>query len=183
VAENRVVLNLHDPGAVLAQNLQVTICPDGQTSLDVPGCLPIRERVANHNPSFTGLQVYRDPTATLPHDNYQAYTLAPAQAVRISPTLDPYAYESYQTLRGSLQSGAIELVDEIEAPSIAWYCSAGTFTHDKTSASMTGSLDNFYTAPDQVPGGNGMVTLWLVARDQRGGEDMKTIDVHIAPRN
>jgi len=243
-AFKRAVLNLRDPGSILAQTYGFTVCAAGQTPQTDPGCLPLKQRTANTNPSFgvcvgptgntpcsihpdsttcnsdtgngcgwnagkctyTGCSshvtmkgcladhncawdgepaIYRSPTEpALTADRHGAYSLAPGESVQIVPTLDAGAYESYQTLRGSLQSGQIQVVDETESPSIAWYCSQGSFDYDTSSADTTGDLSNFYTAPDTVPTAtNGLVTLFLVARDQRGGEAWTAIDIHVARRN
>ncbi|MEK7704779.1 MAG: hypothetical protein AAB426_07445 [Myxococcota bacterium] len=181
-AIKRLVLNLQDPGAVVTQYLDVTVCPPGTTPDDVPGCLPIRERVANSNPTFVGVQymrgrdidgAYLDPPAA-------GLTLAPRESMRLLPILGDGSFDSYQTLRGALQNGAAQIVDAEEEPSVAWYCSAGRLDLATTWPKVTKDLDNVYTAPSELPATtSGMVTLWLVAHDQRAGEAWYSIDIRI----
>jgi hypothetical protein len=86
------------------------------------------------------------------------------------------AYESYELFRSNLQTGAVEVIQATEEPSVAWFCSDGDLQNDVTSK-FTKNLSNVYTAPSAPPAKTGgKVNLWLVARDGRGGEEWFTID-------
>jgi hypothetical protein len=184
-AVKRVVLNLRDPGAVLTRYLSVTVCPAGLTPDDVPGCLPVHLRIANQNPTFANIQVARGTDPSVPFEDPPSGTLtmSPRESIRILPILGAGAFDTYQTLRGGIQNNQAEIVDEVEDTSVSWYCSAGALDHETTWPEMTKTLDNVYTAPGVPPANTqGVVTLWLVARDQRGGEGWTNLDIRIVAR-
>jgi hypothetical protein len=61
-----------------------------------------------------------------------------------------------------------ELTVRRESMRLAWYATAGTYREERTGEadqSSTGSSRNHWKAPDQA----GSTTLWVVARDARGG--------------
>jgi hypothetical protein len=71
------------------------------------------------------------------------------------------------------------LVDRREAMRISWYASGGSFADDRTGrteqeASET-STANTWTAPSTP----GMITLWVVLRDSRGGLNWKSYRVTV----
>jgi hypothetical protein len=60
------------------------------------------------------------------------------------------------------------IVDRREAMAVAWFATAGAFDEDRTgrdSSDVTPSSDNGWTAPTQP----GIVHMWVVLRDDRGG--------------
>jgi len=85
--------------------------------------------------------------------------------------LHPESFESYQILRSDLQTQEIEIEDAVEEPSVAWFVDRGKVQDELTWRIFTRTLDTVYTAPREAPAAtSGLVTVWLVAQDQRGGE-------------
>jgi hypothetical protein len=71
------------------------------------------------------------------------------------------------------------VVDQRESIAVAWFATRGSFDNDRTgreSSDVTSSSDNGWTAPTQ----RGLVYLWVVLRDDRGGVGWAqyAIDVH-----
>jgi hypothetical protein len=71
------------------------------------------------------------------------------------------------------------LVDQREGMSVLWYATGGAFDVDRTGregSDLSTVSDNGWTAPDQP----GVVTLWVVLLDDRGGTSWGeyVIDVH-----
>jgi hypothetical protein len=88
--------------------------------------------------------------------------------------------EEYQTLERDLQTNLIEVVDRTEKISVSWFTTAGSFSDSLTEVDLTKTLDTVYTAPDTPPATTGgLATVWLVARDQRGGESWEHVDLLI----
>jgi hypothetical protein len=55
-----------------------------------------------------------------------------------------------------------------ESMRVSWYSNAGSFQDDRTGRSESEfetNTDNIWTAPDTA----GVVTVWVVLRDSRGG--------------
>ena len=157
-------------------------CPPGQTE----NCIPWQPDLAvNHNPVFAGLQWSegKTPLATwqdLPTDG--PLHVKVAASVRILPSFTPESAEPYQVLQTNLETQVVEVQPAVEDISVAWFSTAGKLQDPLTWPKFTKTLDTVYTAPDTQPQAtNGLVTLWLVARDQRGGESWAHVDVMVDP--
>lgn len=67
-----------------------------------------------------------------------------------------------------------------EALSVAWYSSAGALDSESTgraAGDLATTSDNGYTAPSAA----GIVHLWIVLRDSRGGVDFATYQLDVTP--
>jgi len=103
----------------------------------------------------------------------------------------PVAAGSSVTIEATFADGTAEtfpvfdpvsekLVDQQEALSLSWFVTAGTFENDRTGVAadeVATTNDNLWTAPDTP----GMVYLWLVLRDSRGGTDFKSYQLQVTP--
>ncbi|HEY0707401.1 MAG TPA: hypothetical protein VGG33_11425 [Polyangia bacterium] len=175
-AQKRVVLAARD----LAQwNPELAafgwqICTGDATPL---GCLPLRPRVPNRNPVFAGLEVARGALATAPFEPLEMpvtqpgtnpLLVAPGETLRLRPVFSADSEESFQTIESTLASDQLIVADHSEELIVSWFSTAGAFSDEQTARQLSKTLDNVFTAPAVVPPG-GMVSVFLVARDQRGG--------------
>jgi hypothetical protein len=87
----------------------------------------------------------------------------PADAVETYPIVDP---------------ARDLLVDRRETLRVSWFATAGRFDRESTvAADGASSVTNVWRAP-ATPG---IVHLWLVLRDSRGGSDFAALDLSIVP--
>lgn len=180
--QKRVVLGIRDlrgAAAPLAEQYGYDLCPLGQTSDDVPGCILIRERTANTNPVFDKVQIaYGDQANAEFQDVSGQASLQVGKAMRILPIMTAASAEAYQNIRTNLQTRELAVQDFIESISISWFATAGKLQDRRTWPLFTKTLDTVFTAPQEVPEGTGgLVTIWMVARDQRGGTAWTHLDV------
>lgn len=184
MAAKRVVVNVADV-AQMAPELQeffdLAICT-GSTQDDA-ACLAVQPRTANRNPVFEKI-LYADGKKLPAHfiDVVEPIELRVKDEIRILPLFAADSEEAYQEFRIDLQTQDIEVVDRQEEISVTWFATAGGFTNNLTWVKFTKSLDTVYEAPADVPNEtDGLVTLWMVARDQRGGTEWATLQLHILP--
>jgi hypothetical protein len=72
------------------------------------------------------------------------------------------------------------LVNRVEAMSVAWFSSGGSFA-DAVTGRVEQDLGNDTTNSFVAPG-SGPLTMWIVLRDSRGGSAFLTRSVHVASR-
>ena len=173
VAAKRIVLGIEDYGVIAAPLLQaygLQLCPPPD-QVQPAGCITLPIRTANTNPEFAGLDISEPSVGSAFNAAQMTEAVVAGAATRLRPRFTDASFETYQRLRGTLQSRDVPVQSVREELSVSWFCSAGTFTHALTWPKFTKNLENVYTAPDAPPSGTaGIVTLWLVGRDQRGGE-------------
>jgi len=119
-----------------------------------------RRYTANLNPVLMGVS----PTAPV-----QA-----GQSVTLTASWTPESAEKYPVY----DLAALALVDHREALRVSWFATAGAFEHDTTGRGeeeLETFADNRWTAPKQT----GMVTMWVVLRDSRGGVAWIERDVEV----
>ena len=79
----------------------------------------------------------------------------------------------------SFDLGSRQLVDRREGMRVSWYAAGGSFEHDRTGQTeadaATTYTDNSWTAPKSP----GIVHLWAVLRDDRGGVDWGSFSVRV----
>jgi hypothetical protein len=71
-----------------------------------------------------------------------------------------------------------KLVTHREALRVAWFATAGSFEHEvtgRTEEEQESTTDDTWTAPAAA----GVVHLWTVLRDSRGGSDWASYDVTV----
>lgn len=183
LAQKRVTLNALDlaqfnPELGGAFGFQVCV-PEAPA----PGCLPLRPRVPNRNPAIAGLAVARGKAADLPFEPVtEPLIVRVGETVRLRPTLSAEAFESYQQVQSALQDSSLRVEEQKERPVISWFSTTGSFANDLTAFEATKTFDNTFTAPELLPAApGGEASLWLVARDLRGGVGWRHVKVKIVP--
>ncbi|MBC8070316.1 MAG: hypothetical protein IAG13_18430, partial [Deltaproteobacteria bacterium] len=71
-----------------------------------------------------------------------------------------------------------EIADTREAIAVAWYATGGSFDAARTGRAgddPARTSDNVWTAPSEP----GVVTLWIVLRDDRGGVSWRTLAIEV----
>ncbi len=149
----------------------------------VAGCVPLLPRTANRNPVITGVEIARSdrpdaPFAPLATDPQSVLTLGPGEVVRLRPVLGPGAEERFQIVESTLHQSDLVVVERKEEVVISWFSTAGKFGAPRTTPQLTKTLDNTFTAPAAAPEA-GRLSVFVVARDQRGGVDWTTVEVEV----
>ena len=125
---------------------------------------------ANQNPTLVSLSaLLGDAPASLD-------SLPASQPIRLVATWSPDSAESYPVFDSSSQT----LVDHREALSLSWFVTAGTFDDSVTGrgeADTALSTENAWQPPATV----GVVLLWLVLHDSRGGADFASYTLTVVP--
>jgi hypothetical protein len=178
-SQKRLVLNLRDLRSfaqMLEQELGIIVCPESGAQPE--GCLPIRARTPNRNPELIGVEIARGERADGTFEPLDGrLSVQVGESVRIRPLLAPDAEEPFQRIVSDLQESTISVEDTEESVSVSWFCSAGELGDDRTWPQYTKTLDTTYEAPSEP----GSATIWMVARDGRGGVGWQRLDVDITP--
>ncbi len=165
VAQKRLVLSLADLATRATRfegELGIRLCEGAAAE----GCLAVPPRAPNTNPVFATIMIARGGDPDTPFVELDpGATLTTGEAVRLLPVFTDASYEPYWVLRNDIESRAVFVEERVEDPSVQWFATGGTLQEGLTWPQVTRTLDTRFEAPDQA----GWVTLWLVARDQRGG--------------
>ncbi|MDX2020697.1 MAG: hypothetical protein SF187_10670 [Deltaproteobacteria bacterium] len=181
--QKRVTLNALDLSQwnpELSTTFGFRVC---EANAPVPGCLAVRPRTPNQNPQITSVSVARGSTAGLPFAPVDgALVMRAKEKVRLLPTLSEGAFEPYQSIESALQDSRLEIIETKEQPVVSWFATAGALGSDRTAAALTKTFDNVFTAPDVPPAATGgMVSLWMVVRDLRGGTGWRQMSIQVLP--
>lgn len=179
-AQKRLTLNARDLSQwnpeLAAAGWQV--CPPASAGPAPAGCLPLRPRVANRNPSISGLELARGKAANLPFMALSAtetLALAAREVVRLRPLLPADAAESYQVVESTLMGSHLVVAERTEEPIVSWFATAGELDLEQTAPQLTKTLDNVFTAPATA----GPLSIFIVVRDQRGGLGWSRVEVMV----
>jgi hypothetical protein len=170
IAQKRVKLSpreLAQWNDVVVPVLGQPLCAAGESD----ACLPLRPRTPNRNPTVTEVRVARGARAGTDFEALSEGTpleVAPGEEVRLLPVLGPEASEAYQELDATLKEHRFFVAEKTEQAVVSWFATAGTFRDELTSVPLTKTLDTVFSAPKEPPA-DGLVSLWLVVRDGRGG--------------
>jgi hypothetical protein len=102
--------------------------------------------------------------------------VATSTAITIEATLGAGSAEMFPVFNQASQ--AVE--DQQESLSLSWFVTGGSFEHDRTGVAAgdpATTTSNRWTAPIEP----GIVHLWLVLRDSRGGAAFKSYQIEVAP--
>jgi len=114
--------------------------------------------VPNQNPAFTSVELTQYGAPTVPD------SVPGDAAITITPQLTPAeTYAHFEPATGVVS-------DEMETLVVSYFATAGTFDRDRDDGSS-----NVWRAPSAPT----QVTMWLVARDSRGGSAFTTITLLI----
>ncbi len=193
IAAKRMVLGVRDARAAAAQlagQFGVTICDAGQTPETQPGCLLIRDKEPNSHPVFAAVRLARGAS---PLGEFTDLEIAPSgdvagpvslragESIRLLPVFTPESSQAFQTLQLDLLSQRLYVEDDVEELSVSWFVTAGRLREAFTWPQWTKTLDTVYIAPDAPPSPDGRASVWLIARDQRGGEAWMSVELSILP--
>jgi hypothetical protein len=149
---------------VIAFNLTRVTCNLAQAGADIAVQFA-KEYTANTNPSLTALDSTEDITA-IPPGTTTTFTVGwPDAAAETYPVYD-VASQTIVMHRESLR--------------VSWFASDGSFVHEHTGVGedeTDTTTSNDWTAPTAP----GVVHLWVVLRDSRGGMDFASYDLTIGP--
>jgi hypothetical protein len=124
-----------------------------------------REYMANTNPTLTPLDSDTDITA-----------IPPGAAVTLTvgwPDSAPEPYPVYDVVSQMI-------VQERESMRVSWFVTDGELEHEHTGRGadeLETTTSNVWTAPSTA----GVVHLWVVLRDSRGGMDFASYDLQVGP--
>jgi hypothetical protein len=211
LAAKRVVVGLRDlrgAAAQIASEVGATICPgedpDPVTSPSQgPDCIVVRDPHANTNPVFVGVQLasgesalatdFRDLDINPDGTAAGPVTVRAGESIRVRPLIEQnqladasdwqaHPEYHYQSLRVDLDSQELFVDDLFEEVSVSWFVTAGKVSDQLTWPKLTKTLDTAWTAPSAPPeDSNGRVTIWMVARDQRGGVGWMSVEILVLP--
>jgi hypothetical protein len=183
----------------VAVMISLTVWPEGEDSAtaefgekDLRYAPMVPEgRVANTNPTLDALEVAREPTSGRGDDfdlpigrcvDGATFPVAPGERVQVLPRETAGAREDY--LVPTFEGGERRLTENL---SYQFYATAGNWSRfssggQRDSAGNQPPLDSRWTAPDDLEAiGDGLdVQLWIVVRDERGGQAWYPSCAHVA---
>ena len=185
-AEKRFVFNVANPGAAAAAlgvDFGFRICESGED--ESAGCAALRPRLRNTNPSFDRIQVALGGNAGGEFADVEptGFTMRGSSVIRILPVMTGDSYEPFQELITDPATGRVSARDLTEDISISWFATAGDLQDALTIPIYTKSLDTEYRSPPlaAVPAEGMMVSVFMVARDQRGGIAWQNFEIFVTP--
>lgn len=94
------------------------------------------------------------------------------------------SFEAYQSIDLDIDTQELIVRDQEEEISVSWFVSGGITGTQLSWPAFTRTLDAAYYAPEEPPEmGGGFVTVWMIARDQRGGVGWQGIEIKIEPND
>jgi hypothetical protein len=170
----------HGPnGDETAFALQRVLCNIGSIApTDVAG-MYATDYKANVNPTLASVVLDPDSVAATLFTAGQAAAPAPAtvgvgQFVTLKASWTDETAESFLVY----DIPSLSLVTQREALRLSWFATAGTLQHDRsgrTGAETDTFTENVWTAPETP----GLVHLWFVLRDSRGGVDFAEAQIDV----
>jgi hypothetical protein len=149
----------------------------------------------NKNPTLDGIKLFtdRDPMTGNPINEIDP-AVDPMPTVSVSAMSKLYvqpvyttAAEDYQLRVKNVDTGLVETRDEHELLRFQFYTTAGTFDpemqfSEKNPITNVFHDDSEYVLPkaDRIPA-DGIVTIWVVAHDERAGTDWASRTIHVVP--
>jgi hypothetical protein len=106
---------------------------------------------------------------------FGAIPVRPGDHVRLWPVFEADALEPYQVFEIDLQDSTIHIGNYNEELAISWYGSVGFPSIPLTDLKINEGYDTVYNYPSvDAPE---RVTIYVVARDQRGGVSWETVEL------
>jgi hypothetical protein len=138
----------------------------------------------NTNPELTGIGFFHHRVEGIPSDEYgdpmPATVSITGDELYVQPTFDPAMAEHYLLRVKNADTGLVETQCRKELITFQFFATAGTFSPAERTSELSPLLtapdnghipiDSQWKAPkpDKVPS-DGVVTIWVVARDERAG--------------
>jgi hypothetical protein len=188
VGQKRMVVGARDMAqwnAELSAGFGFRVCEAGQVpaaEAHATDCLPLAPRSPNRNPQIAGVMVAEAAGETFapPEEASSPIVVSPGARLQIVPEVDEGGRETYAFVDTNFDSNRLEVTDREEAPIVSWFATGGELDHERTSVVDTRTLANVFTAPGTAPPG-GIISVWMVVRDQRGGTGWRHVEVRVAP--
>ena len=152
-------------------------------------------QVPNTNPDLQNIGFFRRRVDGIPNDLYidDVPTLSIAtDPLYVQPTFNEFAAEQYLLRVKNAQTGMVETECRKELLTFQFFATAGTFSPEE----RTSELSPVFTPPDnghipidaqwyppkaaQIPA-DGIVTIWIVARDERAGASWLSRKLMLTP--
>jgi hypothetical protein len=135
----------------------------------------------NENPTIASLTLQAGSTPVALFTQGQAgaraaATVAPGSTVNLEAAWTEATPETYPVF--NLVTAALDM--HRESLSVSWFATGGSFVHDRTGRGETEpelATDNTWTAPETP----GLVHLWVLLRDARGGVDFAEAAIRVGP--
>ncbi|MGZ3442787.1 MAG: hypothetical protein ACXVDD_24870 [Polyangia bacterium] len=170
------MLGLPDASNGFYVQLRVQLDADGNTLLGFYGLRvslgALSPNPANKNPELTG--IFTVPSADAGAADQTALDEAAPPEVHANDKIDlralvtPESSESYVVYDGDPRTTPPRTATETVR--ISWFTTAGTFDNDVTGVAKP---DTTLTLDKHLPASDTPIDLWVVARDERGGIDVK----------
>jgi hypothetical protein len=129
--------------------------------------------VANTNPTIARVLLSTDGSTSVDADRAQVHAGAEVTLLVRWTAASAETYPVFDRV-------SRVLVDHREALRVSWFATAGALVHDHTGAAEDDPAEvtqNPWTAPTDP----GVVHLWVVLRDSRGGTDVRGFEVDVVP--
>lgn len=153
-------------------------------------------QVANKNPDLEGIDFFRHRVDGVPMDEISDTSMATLSVATdtlfVQPSFNEFATEKYLLRVKNAETGMVETQCRQELLTFQFFATAGTFS----PAERTSELSPVLTTPDnghipidaqwnmpkadQIPA-DGIVTIWVVARDERAGASFLSRKVMLTP--
>jgi hypothetical protein len=158
--------------------LPAALVPDPASNPDCP-----TTQTPNTNPTITSIDLFRQRTDGMPTDPWTSGTptvsISAGDHLFVRPSYDPTSIEHYLLRVKNAATGLVETQCRHELLTFQFFATAGTFSPATRASELqiVRTADNGYIpldsqfdppkAADIPPGG--VVTIWIVARDERAG--------------
>ena len=158
--------------------LPAALVPDPTSSPDCPAT-----QTPNANPVLTSIDLFRDRQNGMPADQWTTGTptvsLSAGDQLFVRPSYDPASVEKYLLRVKNADTGLVETQCHHELLTFQFFATSGTFSPPERTSELpvvrTANngyipLDSQWNPPNaaDIPAG-GVVTIWIVARDERAG--------------
>ncbi len=191
-AQKRVVLglaNFGDFNAQLRDALGYVFCSGPLEPGEEDTCIEVPVLPPNLNPVLADIEKADGELADAPFtsiknsaDQYSIVSVNAGESIRIRPIFPAESLEPYWRIEGDLQTRELRVEMTQEVITVSWFVTHGEVQDGLTTEQYTKTLDTVYTAPLEVPPGE-HATVWMVARDQRGGIVWQDVHVRVRPRS
>ena len=157
--------------------LPPALVPDPASNADCP-----TTQTPNTNPTITSIDLFRQRTNGMPTDPWTGtptVSISAGDHLFVRPSYDPASVEHYLLRVKNAATGLVETQCRHELLTFQFFATAGTFSPATRTSELPIVLtaDNGYIPldsqfdppkPADIPPG-GVVTIWIVARDERAG--------------
>ncbi len=110
----------------------------------------------------------------MPYGPGMPIPVASGGIVHLAASFEVGSDETYSTVEGDPSSGTITTRRELLT--LSWYASGGSLQRGSTGLDQP---ENDFTADKHLPPGGGLIDLYVIARDERGGTDFAKRSIQV----